>query len=154
MVWNYLHLVADEMGDPEGVLMFDESGFVKKGTDSVGVARQYCGSLGKVENSQVGVFAAYASCHGYALVDKRLFISEQWFTEDYKDRRAKCQGPADATFHTKPQLAATMLQAMAHEGLVPFKYLVADCVYGNSPAFLGAVDACVGVTAVWAISSE
>jgi SRSO17 transposase len=154
MLWNYHHLVADAMGAPDGVLMFDESGFVKKGTDSVGVARQYCGSLGKVENSQVGVFAAYASCHGYALVDKRLFIPEQWFAEDYKDRRAKCQVPEDATFHTKPQLAAAMLQAMAHEGLVPFKYIVADCVYGNSPAFLDAVDACVGVTALVAISSE
>ena len=58
MVWNYHQLVADEMGEPDGVLMFDESGFVKKGQDSVGVARQYCGSLGKVENCQVGVFAA------------------------------------------------------------------------------------------------
>src|SRR5438874_139634 len=154
MVWNYHQLVADAMGAPDGVLMFDESGFVKKGTDSVGVARQYCGSLGKVENSQVGVFAAYASCHGYARVDKRLFIPEQWFTEGYKDRRAKCPVPADATFHTKPQLAAAMLQAMAHEGLVPFKYMVADCVYGNSPAFLDAVDACVGVTALVALSSE
>jgi SRSO17 transposase len=154
MLWNYHQLVAAAMGAPDGVLMFDESGFVKKGTDSVGVARQYCGSLGKVENSQVGVFAAYASRHGYALVDKRLFIPEQWFAEDYKDRRAKCHMPEDATFHTKPQLAATMLQAMAYEGLVPFKYIVADCVYGNSPAFLDAIDACVGVTALVAISSE
>jgi len=58
MVWNYHQLVADEMGEPDGVLMFDEAGFVKKGNDSVGVARQYCGTLGKVENCQVGVFAA------------------------------------------------------------------------------------------------
>jgi SRSO17 transposase len=78
MRWNYHQLVADEMGEPEGVLMFDETGFVKKGQDSVGVARQYCGSLGKVENCQVGVFAAYASRQGYALVDKRLFLPEAW----------------------------------------------------------------------------
>ena len=89
MLWNYHHLVADAMGAPDGVLMFDESGFVKKGTDSVGVARQYCGSLGKVENSQVGVFAAYASRHGYALVDKRLFMPEQWFA-----RTTKTDGPS------------------------------------------------------------
>ena len=76
LLWNYHHLVADEMGAPDGALMFDESGFVKKGTDSVGVARQYCGSLGKVEHCPVGVFAAYASRHGYALVDKRLFMPE------------------------------------------------------------------------------
>jgi SRSO17 transposase len=81
MRWNYHQLVAEKMGTPEGVLMFDETGFVKKGTDSVGVARQYCGTLGKVENCQVGVFAGYASQHGYALVDKRLFLPEAWFTD-------------------------------------------------------------------------
>ena len=91
MRWNYHQLVADEMGDPDGVLMFDETGFVKKGKDSVGVARQYCGTLGKVENCQVGVFAGYASRHGYALVDKRLFMPEAWFTDEYAARRAKCQ---------------------------------------------------------------
>ena len=68
MLWNYHQLVAEAMGVPEGVLMFDETAFVKKGTDSAGVARQYCGTLGKVENCQVGVFAGYASRHGYALV--------------------------------------------------------------------------------------
>ena len=100
---TYHGLVAAEMGDPEGVLMFDESGFVKKGKESVGVARQYCGTIGKGDNSQVGVFAAYASRHGYALVDTRLFVPEQWFSEDYKDRRDKCHVPDDVTFHTKPQ---------------------------------------------------
>src|SRR5882762_5173709 len=102
---TYHGLVADEMGDPQGVLMVDESGFVKKGMESVGVARQYCGSLGKGENCQVGVFAAYASRHGYALVDTRLFMPEPWFTADYVDRRAKCQVPDDVIWHTKPQLA-------------------------------------------------
>ena len=71
MRWNYHQRVAEEMGDPDGMLMFDETGFVKKGKDSVGVARQYCGTLGKVEHCQVGVFAGYASRQGYALVDKR-----------------------------------------------------------------------------------
>jgi len=154
MRWNYHHLVADEMGDPEGVLMFDETGFVKKGKDSVGVARQYCGSLGKVENCQVGVFAGYASRYGYALVEKRLFLPEQWFQDAYAARRRKCHLPEEVTFHSKPQLAAAMLQAIAHEGLLPFKYIVADCLYGNSPDFLDAVDACVGVTALVAIPSE
>src|SRR5215813_9443392 len=136
MRWNYHQLVAEEMGDPDGVLMFDETGFVKKGTDSVGVARQYCGTLGKVENCQVGVFAGYASRHGYALVDERLFL------------------PEELTFQSKPQLAAAMLEAMAHEGLLPFKYVVADCLYGNSPDFLDAVDACVGVTTFVAIPAD
>ena len=154
MRWNYHQLVADEMGDPEGVLMFDETGFVKKGQDSVGVARQYCGTLGKVEHGQVGVFAGYASRQGYALVDKRLFLPEVWFTEAYAARRARGQVPAALTFRSKPQLAAAMLQAITQEGLLPFKYVVADCLYGNSPDFLDAVDACIGVTAFVAIPSE
>src|SRR5437870_12434045 len=99
MRWNYHQLVADEMGNPDGVLMFDETGFVKKGHDSVGVARQYCGTLGQVEHGQVGVCAGYASRQGYALVDKRLFMPEQWFPEAYADRREKCTVPADVTVH-------------------------------------------------------
>jgi SRSO17 transposase len=154
MRWTYHQLVADAMGDPEGVLMVDETGFVKKGKDSVGVARQYCGTLGKVENCQVGVFAGYASRKGYALVDKRLFLPEAWFTDAYAARRTKCQVPPELTWQSKPQLAAAMVQAIVHEGLLPFKYLVADCLYGNSPDFLDAVDTCVGVTALLAIPSE
>jgi SRSO17 transposase len=154
MRWNYHQLVAEEMGDPDGVLMFDETGFVKKGKDSVGVARQYCGALGKVENCQVGVFAGYASRHGYALVDKRLFLPEVWCTDAYAARRTQCNVPAELTFQSKPELAAAMLEAIAHEGLLPFRYIVADCLYGNSPAFLDAVDACVGRTALVAVPSE
>jgi SRSO17 transposase len=142
------------MGDPDGVLMFDESGFAKKGKDSVGVARQYCGSLGKVDNAQVGVFAAYASRHGYALVDKRLFMPESWFAEDYTDRRNKCNVPDEVTFHTKPQLAVEMLRIIRNEGRLPFKYIVADCLYGNSPDFLEALDTCVGVTSLMSIPAD
>ena len=151
---TYHGLVAEEMGDPGGVLLFDESGFVKKGKESVGVARQYCGSLGKGENSQVGVFAAYASRHGYALVDTRLFMPEAWCSEGYAERRAKCNVPEAVTFQTKPQLAVEMLRAIRREGRLPCKYLVADCLYGNRPDFLDAVDASVGVTALVAIPSE
>ena len=154
MLWTYHQLVASEMGDSEGVLMFDETGFVKKGTDSVGVARQYCGTLGKVENCQVGVFTGYASRHGYALVDKRLFLPEAWFTEAYAARRAKCKVPPELTFQSKPQLAAAMLERIVREGLLPFKYVVADCLYGNSPDFLDAVDACIGVTTFVAIPAD
>jgi len=154
MMWNYHQLVADEMGEPDGVLIFDESGFVKKGNESVGVARQYCGTLGKVENCQVGVFAGYASRQGYALVDQRLFLPEEWFSDAYATRRAMCHMPKDLTFQRKPQLAAAMLHALRQEGLLPFKYVVADCLYGNSPDFLDAVEACVGVTTFVAIPGE
>ena len=108
MRWNYHQLVAEEMGAPDGVLMFDETGFVKKGKDSVGVARQYWGTLGKVEHWQVGVFAGYASRHGYALVDKRLFLPEVWWTDAYAARRTRCNVPDERTFQRKPQLAAAM----------------------------------------------
>jgi SRSO17 transposase len=154
MLWNYHQLVAEAMGDPEGVLMFDETGFVNKGTDSVGVARQYCGTIGKVENCQVGVFTGYASRHGYALVDKRLFLPEAWLTDAYATRRTRCNVPTELTFQSKPQLAAAMLHSLVREGLLPFKYVVADCLYGNSPDFLDAVDACVGVTTFVAIPAD
>ena len=118
------------------------------------MARQYCGTLGKVENCQVGVFAGYASRQGYALVDKRLFLPEAWFTEAYAIRRRQCNVPTELTFQSLPQLATATVQALTQEGLLPFKYLVADCLYGNSPDFLDAVDACIGVTAFVAIPAE
>jgi SRSO17 transposase len=154
MRWTYHHLVNDDLGDPEGVVMFDESGLPKKGQDSVGVARQYCGTLGKVENCQVGVFAAYASCHGYALLDKRLFLPEVWFTDAYATRRTKCQVPSEATFQTKPRLAAEMLRTLRDEGLLPFKYVVADCLYGNSLEFLEAVARYVDLVYLVAIPAD
>jgi SRSO17 transposase len=154
MLWHYHQLVAEAMGDPEGVLMFDETGCVKKGKDSVGVARQYCGTLGKVEHGQVGVCAGYASRHGYALVDKRLFLPEVWWTDASAARRTRCNVPAELTLQSKPQLAATLLQAIVRAGLLPFKYVVADCLYGQSPDFLDAVDACVGVTTLVAIPAD
>jgi SRSO17 transposase len=128
------------MADPEGVVIFDESGFPKQGHDSVGVARQYCGTLGKVDNCQVGVFAAYASRHGYPLVDKRLFMPEPWFTDAYTRRRTQCQVPPDRGFQTKPQLAVAMLRELRDEGVLPFTYVGADGLYGHRPECLDAVE--------------
>lgn len=142
----YHGMVAEELGDPEGVLMFDESGFVKKGEYSAGVARQYCGTIGKVENCQVGVFAGYASRHGYTLVDKRLYFPQQWFDAAYAEKRQKCQVPEDLAFQIKPQLAAEMLLEIYQQGKLPFKYIVADTVYGNNEAFIEAAEQCVGKT--------
>src|ERR687883_567786 len=142
MLATYHRLVQDEMGDPDGVLIVDETGFVKKGDESVGVARQYCGSLGKVENCQVGVFAAYASRQGYALVDKRLFLPEAWCSETYATGRSQCAVPKELSFQTKPQLAAAMVQAVHAAGLLPFRSIAADCLYGNSPEFWAACEAC------------
>ena len=87
-------------------------------------------------------------------MDKRLFLPEAWLTDAYAARRTRCNVPDALTLQSKPQLAAAMLRAIAQEGLLPFKYVVADCLYGNSPDFLDAVDACVGVTTFVAIPSE
>ncbi len=150
----YHQLVYEDMGAPAGVVIVDESGFPKKGKDSVGVARQYCGTLGKVENCQVGVFAAYASPYGYALVDQQLFLPEPWFTAAYAERRTKCQVPENLAFQTKPELAGAMVRALFQEGVLPFKYVVADCLYGNSADFLAAVETCWGVTYLVAIPAD
>ena len=151
---KYRTMVNEDMGDPDGVLIFDETGFPKKGNDSVGVAKQYCGSIGKVENCQVGVLVAYASPCGYALLDKRLFVPEKWFSTDYALRRGKCKVPEDLRFKTKPQLAVEMLHCIQSEDILPFRYVVADCLYGNSPEFVDAVDGCIGKTYFVSVPSD
>jgi SRSO17 transposase len=143
---KYHSFINEDMGTADGVLIFDESGFPKKGNDSVGVSKQYCGSIGKVENCQVGVFAAYASPDGYALLDKRLFIPKKWFSDDYKARRNKCKLPENLEFKTKPQLAAEMLNSIVEEKIIPFKYVLGDSIYGLSPEFIAAVESCAGLT--------
>lgn len=141
MIAKYRSFVNDDLGHPDGALIFDESSFVKKGQDSIGVARQYCGAIGKVDNCQVGVFAAYVSESGYALVDKRLFIPDKWFADDYLERRQKCKLPQEMVFRTKPELAVEMLNAISKEDVLPFKYVLADTIYGASPEFICAVEA-------------
>jgi SRSO17 transposase len=136
---TYHRLGHEDMGDPAGGVSVDESGFPPKGHDSVGVARQSCGPLGKVDNCQVGVFAAYASRQGYALVAPRLFMPEPWVTDAYARRRTQCQVPQTRGFQTKPPFAVAMLRARRDEGGLPFTYGGAACLYGHSPEFLEAV---------------
>jgi SRSO17 transposase len=151
---KYHSLVNEDMGTTDGVLIFDESGFVKKGNDSIGVGKQYCGSIGKVENCQVGVFTAYASPHGYTLLDKRLFIPEKWFSDDYQLRRKKCNMPETMKFKTKPQLAVEMLNNIVEKKIIPFRYVLGDSIYGSSPEFIEAVESCVGVTYFVEVTSK
>jgi len=143
---KYHSFINEDLGTADGVLIFDESGFPKKGNNSVGVSKQYCGSIGKVENCQVGVFAAYASPYGYALLDKRLFVPEKWFSDEYKARRNKCKLPEDLEFKTKPQLAAEMFNSLVEDKLIPFKYVLGDSIYGLSLEFIEAVESCVDIT--------
>ena len=142
---KYRSLVNDDMGHPDGAVIFEESGFAKKGDDSIGVARQYSGNLGKVDNCQVGVFAAYTSPYGYSLIDKRLYIPEHWFSDDYSEKREKCLLPSEIKFQTKPQLAAEILLGIAKQKQLPFRYVLADSVYSNTD-FIEAVESLVGIT--------
>jgi len=93
------------LGDADGVLILDGSDFPKQGGQSVGVKRQYCGELGKTANCQAGVFLAYASQQGYALLDRRLYLPEEWLTDAaFAARRKACGVPETVTFTTKPML--------------------------------------------------
>ena len=122
--------VIEHLADPGGVLIADETGFIKKGTRSAGVQRQYSGTAGRTENCQIGVFLAYASAHGHALIDRELYLPRSW-TED----RERCRAagiPDDVGFATKPQLAQAMLERAVEAG-VPFAWFTADEVYGQAP---------------------
>jgi SRSO17 transposase len=127
----YHHLVAADMGEPDGIIIVDESGFPKQGKASVGVARQDCGTVGKVNHCQGGVCAAYASRQGYARIEQRLFLPEAWCTEAYAARRTTGGVPEDLAWQSKPQFATAMVQNLSGEGLLPFRYSVADCLYGG-----------------------
>src|ERR671928_915115 len=98
--------VVEHLGDPEAVLVVDETGFVKNGRHSAGVARQYCGTVGKVENCQVGVFLAYGSRKGHALIDRRLYLPKAWAGDAERRRAAKV--PEDVPFRTKPEIARAL----------------------------------------------
>jgi SRSO17 transposase len=127
---------AKTLADEDGVISVDSSEFPKKGKESVGVARQYCGCLGKVENCQSGVFLGYSSAKGYALIDERLFLPERWFSEEYQERRQKCKIPAETTFKTKITLALEMVQELKQEGLFPGKWIACDEFFGRDGQFL------------------
>ena len=119
--------VVEALGDADGVLIVDETGFVKKGEHSAGVARQYSGTAGRIENSQIGVFVAYASRYGQALIDRQLYLPESW-TND-RDRCAKASIPETVGFATKPKMARAMIEKALDAG-VPCAYVLGDAVYG------------------------
>jgi SRSO17 transposase len=124
--------VVEHLGDPGGVLIVDETGFVKKGTKSAGVQRQYSGTAGRVENCQLGVFVAYATPAGRALIDAELYLPRSW-TGD-RARCAEAGVPGDRGFATKPALACAML-GRALEAGVPARWATADEAYGQDHKF-------------------
>jgi SRSO17 transposase len=130
--------VIETFGDEDGIGVVDETGFLKKGDQSVGVQRQYSGTAGKVENCQIGVFLSYATRHGHALLDRRLYLPEAWCMGS--ERRAKAKVPEEIAFQTKPEQAVTMLKHAWQQG-VPMRWVTGDEVYGNAPRLRDAVRA-------------
>jgi SRSO17 transposase len=123
--------VVAHLGEASAVLVVDETGFLKKGTTSVGVQRQYSGTAGKVDNCQLGVFLAYASSKGRAMIDRELYLPERWTDDPARCRAARV--PEQVGFRTKPELARVMLEGALDAG-VPAAWVTADEVYGGSPA--------------------
>ena len=123
--------VGDQLGRRDAVLVFDPSGFAKKGTESFGVQRQWCGRLGKVENCQVGIYMGYVSAEEHALVDVRLYIPKSWAKD--RKRRKKCKVPKNIRYKTRHQLALDMLDQKGH--VLPHAWIAGDDEMGRSSAF-------------------
>ncbi len=120
--------VVEHLGDESAVLVVDETGFLKKGVKSVGVQRQYSGTAGRIENSQIGVFLAYSTEHARTFIDRELYLPKEWAENDA--RRGEAKVPQEVKFATKPHLARLMI-ARAAEAKVPFLWVTGDAVYGN-----------------------
>ena len=120
--------VVEHLAGADGVLVVDETGFLKKGNKSAGVQRQYSGTAGRIENCQIGVFLAYASAKGRTLLDRELYLPQVWAGD--AERRREAGVPEDAGFQTKPRLAQRMLERALESG-VPFGWVAGDEVYGN-----------------------
>ncbi len=131
-------LVKETLGEEEGIGVVDETGFLKKGIHSVGVKRQYSGTAGKVENCQIGTFLSYATSRGHVLLDRRLYLPEEW-CED-QARRARAKVPEEVCFQTKPQQAAKMLEHAWAQG-IPMRWVVGDEVYGASASLRDTIRA-------------
>jgi SRSO17 transposase len=122
--------VLDQLGDPRGVMVADETGFLKKGTKSAGVQRQYSGTAGRIENCQLGVFLTYASSKGRALIDRELYLPASWTADP--DRSLEAGIGEEVEFATKPELARRML-ARARDAGASFGWFTADEAYGDNP---------------------
>ena len=134
-------LVSSWLGEDDGVVIVDGSGFPKQGKHSVGVAHQYCGHLGKIANCQEGVFLVYASREGYAFLDERLYVPEEWFSTVSRKRWQACGIPETLVFHTEPELGLEMIRSLVQRGVIPFRWVTCDESYGKIPAFLDGIAA-------------
>jgi len=133
---RYKKRLGEQISGEDGFLSVDESDFEKKGKESAGVARQYCGRLGKKENCQAGVFVSYASEAGIGLVDSKLYLPEAWFGDDYEQRRKDCQIPDDVTFNSKNAMAKEMINDVIDSRLFDIKYIGCDASFGSDHTFI------------------
>jgi SRSO17 transposase len=129
--------VIAQLGEADGVLVLDETGFIKKGSKSVGVQRQYSGTAGRIENCQIGVFLGYASRHGHALIDRALYLPELWANDPV--RRGAAGVPENTAFATKPRLGRQMLER-AFAADVPCRWVTSDSVYGADYALRRCIE--------------
>lgn len=123
--------VGESFGSPNGVLILDDTGFAKQGACSAGVGRQYSGTLGRVDNCQVGVFLDYASVHGHTLVDRRLYLVEDWFDSEGTSRRQRSGIPDEFPFETKLELGLRMWRKAHERGHLPYQWVTGDGAYGE-----------------------
>lgn len=133
---RYQELLAEQISCEGSMLSVDESSFVKKGRNSIGVKRQYCGRLGKQENCQVGVFLAYAGEKGYGFVDRDLYIPKEWYDEEHETLRTECRLPEEKCFATKNQMARDMINQVIASKRFPIQWIGCDAAYGSDHAFL------------------
>lgn len=142
--------VCERLGEENGILVVDETGFLKQGKHSVGVQRQYSGTAGRVENCQIGVFLTYASQKGHCMIDRALYLPREW-TDD-PERCRKVGVPEETTFQTKPEQALAMLRS-AHKADVPFAWVTGDSVYGD-PGGIRTYLESIGKQYVMAVSGK
>ncbi len=126
--------VVKHLGESSGVLVLDETGFLKQGVKSAGVKRQYSGTAGRIENCQIGVFLSYAGSRGHSVIDRELYIPREW--ADDTERREQADIPSEVVFHTKPELGLEMIRR-AHNADVAYSWVTADSVYGESHELRG-----------------
>ena len=139
MLSEYRKDVSELIAHEDSMITGDGSDFPKKGTESVGVARQYCGRTGKIDNCQAGVFCGYAGPNGYALIDYELYMPKQWFDDEYEDKRTKCKVPKELEFKTKNEILSDMICSMIKSGQFPAKYVGVDSSFGNDSKFLDSL---------------